>query len=334
MRYLIFIFLLLIFQTNSVHAQSEFSVDIKGISGEYNQLDNYYWFDGKALNIVDLYYSFSGYDVFVPNGTLVSRKIMGDLFIIVNDQIDKVRELRYENNTLITSIILTEGRNMVSMVYTGLSIVYDTVIIYVNDRPNFNPSMVRNNIEFIDNTDDRVISQKLAYQTNSGLTQKHNFDSNITAAIVFEDGLAGIIEYNSYGSLSLQYADSYSSQAGFILIRDSVSIHAVNRDIYYIEEISFDVLVFHKSGILLAVDTVTDYENMDSYFDNIEGSLDYTINLFSIELDENGVDLTSTQSEGLNSDIDYQSSGSFDATYKSSLILPMILIILMRRHKR
>lgn len=233
--------ILLLIHVVPIHTETSV-IEILSIEDTTNS-SNYYWMDGKMLNIISIHFSFSGSDYFAADDEQIEKHTMGDLFIVINGEVSKLRGCEVVDDHFLTHAVVREGRSVISLVYAMReNIDYDTAYIFINMEVTTKTEKLHTEIEFIDTYTDGVDS--FDFFDNS-------FKSDLTVNLV---DWCGLISYNSYGSLSTVDSNSFYRRIGFVFISDASGIHPVDEPIYYYGEKQFHLLVFHKAGVVLGDD--------------------------------------------------------------------------------
>ncbi|MCY3411777.1 MAG: hypothetical protein INQ03_09110 [Candidatus Heimdallarchaeota archaeon] len=276
----------------------------------------------KAITVVELPYTFSAVSQY--NG----YTLVGDVFLLINDQINKIHGLGD------LKLSLTQGVHHVSilaltMIDEGILYSSDTVIVEVGSTfRELEYSTYTNNIVIYDNFDTSVYEIQLLDNYEQGIIQHEpfSFTSNMVQDTTINESINSMINVNSFGSQSPQIDEEFDTVPGMVLLRDSAGIFFHNNEtdqVSLLENRALQVLVIHKAGYLLSEwGYGADWQQMNDT--TVDGSFDFEVELFEVmdnsEVNDNNFTANSTSEVSVSSRI----IDTVDYPFASFLVIPII----------
>jgi hypothetical protein len=260
------------------------------------------------LTFVRILFNVSGTTDLTPSSISsihTQNETLGDLFLIVNEDVSKVTGLGTLTDVYDYRIPLPTGKYVITLAYlgkddtAGFVYAYDTINVEISDVDNFSDWSYSESQVKIHTTDHykayTEIHKQLAYWEAgySNYYPNNTFEEDIALDNIYadENNIINIdISYDSTGSDAFQIDESFLAREGHLFFYDSNGIHLYDKDqlttFVNCNEISnsMGLILFREAGVL-STDWSSIYDDWEELGinDNIEASIDFDPEMFSLE---------------------------------------------------
>jgi hypothetical protein len=285
------------------------------------------------LTIVSIIFNLTGTTVFTASSvssTNAPEKTIGDLFLIVDNDVSKVSGVgSIHSNVYDLTITLTQGKHVITLAYLGKDdtegfvYTHDTIRVEISNTNDFSDWQYKTTTVGMNIVDSYVvgkeISGQLAYYSQGwdDWFPNNTFPKEISLddyTIDGDDNLNIDISMNSTGSDAFQSSTSYFGTEGHLFYFDSEGLHKYNDaefDVVFCDELGNNIglVLFREAGIFSKSwypYNDCDWEGLDdlsNFPSDVIASFDFSPEVLTLPFSLDGDVITSDTASDTTSDI-------------------------------